>query len=318
MAKRTLPWKVGCVYRIPEAYINEDDNLVLGRDAIGGLAPELAEMMFGKFVVTASPEYPAAVIYEKNRWEALQEQLMGLPNMDPQARWIQRAMLGHQQWSDESDKLKLSFPLTARLSADEAHNSGFCIVVFDGSSAEIWSHDQLMGMAGRPEPEESQLIQFFRDEGRDHVGRTLDEILAFDDFWLEHTHDYIQWLFPLPEPSKFNHHIPVLSSEDRACFRTEKVLRLQQQRALDRMLTFYGLERREQAIRPLPGLSMKSHIWLKPAGHNHLRITRIIRSLQYCYQPEVAMQVQSAVIELGQTLGQVSDRSIEYWRRATQ
>ena len=40
---------------------------------------------------------------------------------------------------------------------------------------------------------------FLTGIGRDHRGRSLAEVLAFDDSALEQHHDYIQWLFPLPE-----------------------------------------------------------------------------------------------------------------------
>tara|TARA_R110001583_G_scaffold195544_1_gene375835 strand:+ start:8618 stop:9571 length:954 start_codon:yes stop_codon:yes gene_type:complete len=316
MAKRKLPWKVGCAYPITSAYLDNEQELVLDRHELAEMSPELAELMACRLVVTASPEGPAVCVYERNRWHVLEEQLMALPNMDPEARWLQRVMLGHQCWLDEQEAVKLSSPLTTVLRY-ENQVTKLWILYFDSECAEIWSDDQLLDMAGKPEPEDSELIRFIRGEGADHRGRTLQDVLAMDDFWLEHTHDYIQWLFPIPEPSKFNNQVPVLTSEDRACFRTEKILRAQQQKALDRMLAFYGLERREERVVPMPGLNMKSHIWLKPAGHNHLRITRIIRSLQYCYQPEVAMEVQSAVIALGKSLGQVSEKSIGYWQSAT-
>ncbi|KPQ01688.1 opioid growth factor receptor-related protein [Marinobacter sp. HL-58] len=315
MAKRIMSWQIGCVYPIPDAYIDDEGQLVLKRQSIGELSPELMTLMSGEVLVTALPECPAAVIYGQDRGERLREQLEALPNMEPEGRWIQRVMLGNLHFFDESNDLRISEPVTARISP-KTDLSDFCIVVFDCSRAEVWSCDQILEMVGKPEPEDSALIKFFRGDGRDHVGRTFEDILAFDDFWLEHTHDYIQWLFPIPETSNFNHQVPVLTSEDRACFRTEKTLRLQHQKALDRMLAFYGLERTEQGVVPMPGLNMKSYIWLKPAGHNHLRITRIIRSLQYCYQPEVAMEVQSAVIALGKSLGQVSEKTIGYWRTA--
>jgi hypothetical protein len=47
--------------------------------------------------------------------------------------------------------------------------------------------------------------------GMDHRQRTLDQALAWDDEMLESTHDYIQWWFPLAEPSAFNSHAPVAS-----------------------------------------------------------------------------------------------------------
>ena len=53
-------------------------------------------------------------------------------------------------------------------------------------------------------PAESALITFYRGSGTDHAGRRIDEILSWDDAALESVHDYIQWLFPLDEPSRFN------------------------------------------------------------------------------------------------------------------
>ncbi|MDP4533486.1 opioid growth factor receptor-related protein [Marinobacter salarius] len=316
MAKRIMSWKVGCVYPIPDAHVDDDGQLVLNRQSIGELSPELMTLMSDDVVATAFPECPAAAIYGYDRGERVREQLEALPTMEPESRRIQRVMLGHLHPLDKSNELKLSQPVTAYLLPKGARPD-FCIVVFDSTSAEIWSYDKIVGIVGKPEPEDSALIKFYRGDGTDHVGRTLDDILAFDDFWLEHTHDYLQWLFPIPEPSQYSARVPVLTREDIAFFRTDRHLRTQQIRALDRMLAFYGLKRRDGGIFPLPGLNMRTHIWLKPAGHNHLRITRIIRSLQHCTQPGLARRLQSVVIELGRSVGQVKDQSIGYWLRAT-
>jgi hypothetical protein len=66
-------------------------------------------------------------------------------------------------------------------------------------------------------------------------------------------HDYIQWLFPLDEPSRFNADAPLLTPADRLAFRHE-TLAANLRRALDRMLAFYGLrfdpsDRRPHIIR---------------------------------------------------------------------
>lgn len=83
------------------------------------------------------------------------------------------------------------------------------------------------------------------------------------------------------------------------------------------MLAFSGLNRRELAIETLPELNMREHIWLKRGGHNHLRISRIIRSLHFCHQPDLAAAFQQAVIEIGTTRGVVTEPSIRYWQTAT-
>ena len=163
----------------------------------------------------------------------------------------------------------------------------------------------------------SQLVRFTLGTDTDHKGRTIDDVLSLDDFWLEHTHDYIQWLFPIPEAGRFNGFVPVLDQATRDSFAREARLQDQQRRSLDRMLRFFGLVRSPDAIGAGPHLNPKDHIWLKRGGHNHLRITRMIRSLHHCHQPELAQLFQAAVIELGRSRGYVPDKTIEYWLRAT-
>ncbi|AVI62137.1 opioid growth factor receptor-related protein [Halomonas sp. GFAJ-1] len=163
---------------------------------------------------------------------------------------------------------------------------------------------------------DARLIAFYRGEGQDHKGRLLEEIWALSSFWLEHTHDYIQWLFPIPEAGRFNAFAPLLTSDVQAAFEREEPLRRHQQRSLDVMLDFFGLLRDGNDITAQPTLSMQTHIWLKAGGHNHLRITRMIRSLALCHQPTLARAVQQAVIELGTQHGVVSEASLRYWREA--
>lgn len=314
MATRKLPWKVGCVYPCPFAQIKEQ--FVLDRQALAKLSPEVAQLISGELVLTASPEWRALCLYERNRWETLAEKVMQLPSDDRDTRRLQRIMLGNAHWFEAEEPVILPPTLEAFLGIEGRSRKAW-ILVFDKESSEIWLDKSLVGIAGRAEPEGSRLLRFIRGEEKDHRGRTFDDILAMDDFWLEHTHDFIQWLFPIPEISQANVHAPVLTNEDRVCLRADEALRHQHRRALDRMLSFYGLNRTVEGIVALPGLNMSDHIWLKPAGHNHLRITRIIRSLHYCYQPELALEVQAAFIQFGRSLGQVNEETIGFWLRAT-
>jgi hypothetical protein len=72
---------------------------------------------------------------------------------------------------------------------------------------------------------ESRLVAFYRGDGRDHRGRLLSHILGFDFDELEFHHDYIQWLFPLTEPSGANASAPLLSKADIATFTSDESLR---------------------------------------------------------------------------------------------
>lgn len=163
---------------------------------------------------------------------------------------------------------------------------------------------------------DTRLIDFYSGEGLDHKGRRLEDIWALSSFWLEHTHDYIQWLFPIPEAGRFNGFAPLLTPTVQAAFQDSDVMRQHQQQSLAVMLDFFGLARDENGIVAQPTLAIPTHIWLKAGGHNHLRITRIIRSLALCHQPGLARTFQQAVIEIGTHRGVVSDSSIHYWREA--
>ncbi|OLO10466.1 Opioid growth factor receptor (OGFr) conserved domain containing protein [Chromohalobacter japonicus] len=160
------------------------------------------------------------------------------------------------------------------------------------------------------------LIRFYSEEGTDHKGRSIEDIWAMPSFWLEHTHDYIQWLFPIPEAGRFNGFAPLLDEEAQIVFAESDELRQRQRRSLDMMLDFFGLVREPYGIVALPHLNPREHIWLKRGGHNHLRISRMIRSLYLCHQPELARALQSAVIGIGTQQGFVSEQSVGYWRAA--
>jgi hypothetical protein len=126
----------------------------------------------------------------------------------------------------------------------------------------------------------SQLIDFYRGTGTDTEGRRLDDILTWDDDSLEAVHDFIQWLFPLPEPSRFNPDAPLLTPEDIAAFRQDPALRANLRRSFERILTFLGLQETDGEVIEGPNLAKRApDIWDYP-NHNWLRITRILRSLR--------------------------------------
>jgi hypothetical protein len=161
------------------------------------------------------------------------------------------------------------------------------------------------------------LIDFYLGKAGDHKSRTIETIWQLSHFWLEHTHDYIQWLFPIPEPGRFNAFAPRLDDLARNRFRESPELQERQRRSLDVMLDFFGLQRHDLTISAGPELNPKDHIWLKTGGHNHLRITRMIRSLHLCHQPQLAAAFQTAVLTIGKDRGYVSELSRSYWETAT-
>ncbi|KAJ4288568.1 hypothetical protein N0V90_011805 [Kalmusia sp. IMI 367209] len=87
------------------------------------------------------------------------------------------------------------------------------------------------------------IIDFYgRVDGKDAHGRTLEQILNWNDTKLERCHDYIQILFPLPEGSMFSYDAPIIDLKTLEAFRSDVGLRFRMAAAFVRMLSFYGFE----------------------------------------------------------------------------
>lgn len=124
------------------------------------------------------------------------------------------------------------------------------------------------------------LTTFYYGLSRNASGVTLDEILAWDDRRLEAQHDFIQWLFPLRTRSQFNPTAPVLDEPTRVIMAQDPLIQQNILRSFDRMLQFYGFERRpDGSIAPAPNHASRRAEWATPSNHNYLRITRILTNL---------------------------------------
>ncbi len=113
----------------------------------------------------------------------------------------------------------------------------------------------------------------------DHQGRYLSEILHQDDFWLEVTHDYIQWLFPTMEFSRVTSDAPVITSRIIATFRQDEILQTHLTASFHRMLYFYGLCCTGDEIQKSDNWNERKENWFLLDTHNNLRITRILKSM---------------------------------------
>ncbi len=123
------------------------------------------------------------------------------------------------------------------------------------------------------------LLAFYYGSHPDNRGRFLAEIIGQDDFWLEVTHDYIQWLFPLTEYSRANPSAPILTSGDIKAFLDDDLLRVHLRAAFVRMLRFYGLAIVNGAITKAENWNDRKTNWFTAPTHNNLRITRILKNL---------------------------------------
>lgn len=145
------------------------------------------------------------------------------------------------------------------------------------------------------------ILAFLEGEGPDARGRTVFEILAMNDVVLERSHDFIQWLFPLPEPSAAVPDAPVLTPDDIRAIRESELAPVALAAATDRMANFYR----------------STHDWLMPNDHNHRRITRIIRSLRLLAGDAEAEAFRAFIMaRVEATRAPISARSRGYWATA--
>jgi hypothetical protein len=168
-------------------------------------------------------------------------------------------------------------------------------------------------------PGTDRILSFYRHEATDDRGRTLDQVRAFDLRRLEQVHDYIQWLFPLPERSGANPSAPTLTAETIAAFRTDDALRRELLESFALMLSFYGfrLAHGTTRIERAPNATERIAEWLGPSNHNFLRLTRIMRSLTVLGLEEYARSLLSQLEHLYRESPHiVGDLTIGHWRRA--
>ena len=161
------------------------------------------------------------------------------------------------------------------------------------------------------------IVDFYSGKARDTSGRSLKEIEAWDYHELESVHNYIQWLFPLPEPSRFNPHAPVLDAEQIAEFQSNAELRTQLLASFDKMLGFYGFERNNLSIMRSDLWEERSRNWLRFGNHNHLRLTRILRSLSILGLKDYAQALFEALNAVSsENPDAISGTTLGYWKSA--
>lgn len=154
----------------------------------------------------------------------------------------------------------------------------------------------MMGSAAGP------LHAYLAGTGRDGGGRLAADVIHFSDDRLEAVHDYIQWLFPLPTQSGAQPGAPVLTAAEIEAIKVDRQAQETLSLATERMLRFYR----------------NTRWWLTAYDHNHLRITRIIRSLMLLRSAEDARSFHSAILDLNEAAGSpVNTGSLAFWADAT-
>jgi hypothetical protein len=142
---------------------------------------------------------------------------------------------------------------------------------------------------------------FLEGKSPDNQGRHLKDIWAYTDQQIERTHNFIQWLFPLSVPSAAVPGAPVLTREDISAIQGSEVA----QDNISQSANWYA------------GFLKRNDFWRKPYDHNHLRITRVIRSLRLLVDDDEAEAFRIEVYSmLGDTVATIPPKTRAFWDEA--
>jgi hypothetical protein len=165
----------------------------------------------------------------------------------------------------------------------------------------------------------SWIVEFYRGERPDYLGRWLRDLWGWDNDRLEMIHNYIQVLFPNEQPSMFNAWAPVLDAATIAAFRSDTRLRRNLGVSHDALLRFYGLEYDPQSKKVVRrhDFEERARNWIDPFNHNYLRITRILNSLVALGLSERARAFFECLRDIyAERQADIGEETFSYWRDA--
>ncbi len=98
----------------------------------------IVEASDSQLIITIDLHSPCLLVYTSDQWEVIERKLIALPNMDPQARLVQRLLLGHASEVDMDAQGRLLLPNLLREHAKLAKN---LILLGQGNKFELWSQE---------------------------------------------------------------------------------------------------------------------------------------------------------------------------------
>lgn len=163
----------------------------------------------------------------------------------------------------------------------------------------------------------SQVIEFYCHGGSDSNGRTARDMIAMSDHDLEMHHDIIQWMFPLHETSMVNPGAPLVDEDSAHVLRENIEAQLLMREMIVRFARFMGFELNEDGqfvAEPLLAANRKN--WHTQLNHNHLRVTRVIRSLRLFGFDQLARAFFQAVAASALDARCIDNRTLAFWNMA--
>lgn len=155
------------------------------------------------------------------------------------------------------------------------------------------------------------LIAFFRNECADTKGRMLYDILQFTPTQIEDIHDFIQWIFPTVEASRFNRDAPVIDDEFKKRFQEDEVAKCNYCKSCKLYLNYIGLDCIDGNIHLIPDGNSICELPI----HNTLRVTRVLNSLYQVGNTSCSLNVYKSILtEVNIRPNKISRMTLQYWK----
>jgi len=171
-------------------------------------------------------------------------------------------------------------------------------------------------------PAATCVLDFLRGTGLDDKGRLLADIIAWGYEELERKHDWVQWVFPTDEESRFNACAPPFSVHMQEEARRDEQVLAGLAVSFHRFLDFLGLEAVEESsvgssirveVRKAPHYEERfPEIW-GYRNHNWLRISRVLHCLRLVGMNDEAAAFMKCLENL-KNEGVPCSTSIGHWR----
>lgn len=98
----------------------------------------IADASENQMIATIDLHSACLLIYTQNEWETIERKLMALPNMDPQARLVQRMLLGYASEMEMDGQGRILLPTLLR---EHAKLGKQAILLGQGNKFELWSQE---------------------------------------------------------------------------------------------------------------------------------------------------------------------------------
>lgn len=119
------------------------------------------------------------------------------------------------------------------------------------------------------------LIDFYKNDATikllDGNELSLQQIIEADDAYWEECHNFIQWVLPNPNPSRYNPDAPLLTIAEAKQLSYIDILP-----NVRRFLEFLGIEYLEACEVCIISNPDRVNEWTKGSNHNKLRVTRLM------------------------------------------